>query len=239
MDVKIGSLIKTSLIDFPGKVASVVFFQGCNFRCGYCYNVEVVLPERFETPRKTQEVLDFFQKRKNLLDGVVLLGGEPLIQKDIVEFSQRVKDLDLAIKLDTNGGSYDQLKNMIDQELLDYIALDVKAPLEYEKYYEVTKCSVQAFNDVVKSIELVKEAGIPYEFRTTVVPAISKLEVVLEIAKQLAPLKHYVLQNFFSGADSYVDTRFTDIQPYPLWDLEKVANQIKDSGVAKEITVRA
>ncbi len=238
MNIKIGSLIKTTLIDFPGKVASVVFFQGCNFRCGYCYNIDVVLPERFGEPRNTKEVLEFLQERKALLDGVVLLGGEPLMQKDIIDFAQHVKDLGLAVKLDTNGSFHGKLKAMIDRNLVDYVAMDVKAPLEYEKYYEVAKCPVEAFNNVLKSIDLIKQSGIPYEFRTTIVPAMLKPDVALRIARQIAPVKKYVLQNFFSGADAYIDTRFTDIKPYPIWELEDVAKQIKNENLADEVLVR-
>lgn len=238
MDVKIGSVIKTSLIDYPGKVSSVIFFQGCNFRCGYCYNVDVVLPERFETPKEPQEVISFLEKRKHLLDGVVLLGGEPLFQKDIVKFAEKIKAIGLSIKLDTNGSDFEKLKQLIDKKLIDYIAMDVKAPLDYEQYYNATKLSIEAFNNIKKSIELIKNSGINYEFRTTFVPAILKPESALEIAKQLTPIKHYVLQNFFSGADAYIDTRFTDIKPYPIWPLEEIANQIKNEKLADEVTLR-
>ena len=123
MNVKIGSLIKTSLIDFPGKVASVIFFQGCNFRCGYCYNIDVVLPERFGEPRKTEEVLDFLQKRKNLLDGVVLLGGEPLMQKETPDLAASLLDKGFSVLIETNGTqNIDSLPDNC------HLIIDIKTP---------------------------------------------------------------------------------------------------------------
>ncbi|HDR53799.1 MAG TPA: anaerobic ribonucleoside-triphosphate reductase activating protein [archaeon] len=238
MNPKIGSLIKTSLIDFPGRVASVVFFQGCNFRCGYCYNVEVVLPERFNGGKTVEEVFGFLEDRKDMLDGVVLLGGEPLLQPDIIPFVEKVKAMGLDVKLDTNGSVFPGLKTLIDRRLVDYVAMDVKAPLIYEKYYTVAKCTQEAFDQVVQSIDLLKKSQVPYEFRTTIVPALVPPETALEIAHSLGPVKKYVLQGFFSGAPAYVDQRFSDMKPYPVWDLHKIADIIRQEGVIGEVLVR-
>ena len=133
MEVGIGSIIKTSLIDYPGKVSSVVFFQGCNFRCGYCYNVDVVFPERFSKPTPPEEFFEFLETRKGLVDAAVLLGGEPLLQPDLDRFAKKVKDMGFLVKLDTNGSKSNVMRRLIRRGLVDFVAMDVKAPLE--KYH--------------------------------------------------------------------------------------------------------
>ena len=238
MEVGIGSLIKTSLIDYPGKISSVVFFQGCNFRCGYCYNVDVVLPEQFANPIPPGKVFEFLESRKGLVDGVVLLGGEPLLQPDIDKFARKVKDMGFLVKLDTNGSKSEVMSKLIRRGLADYVAMDVKAPLDYESYYRVTKCSEKDFEGVRRSIKSLLKGKVGYEFRTTVVPGVVTPDDALEIAGQIKGAKKYLLQGFFANAPSYVDLQFSHLRPYLKSDLEKAAAKIRGLGTVGEVSVK-
>ncbi len=238
MEVKIGSIIKTSLIDFPGKISTTIFFQGCNFRCGYCYNVDVVLPDRFSKPISTADFFSFLETRKGLVDGVTLLGGEPLLQPDIIEFVKKVKEKGFLVKLDTQGSRFEKLKELVDKGLIDYIAMDVKAPLDFESYYLVCKLSEKDFDDVKKSIDFIKKSKVPYEFRTTLAPKLITFDMVREIAEQLKGAKKYILQGFFSRAPSYIDIRFNDIRPYYKNEMELLRKEIEDKGFFEEILLR-
>lgn len=238
MDVGIGSIIKTSLIDYPGKISSVVFFQGCNFRCGFCYNVDVVFPDRFVEPLPADDFFGFLKTRKGLIDGVVLLGGEPLLQPDIDLFAKKVKEMGFLVKLDTNGSKSEVMSRLLRHDLVDYVAMDVKAPLNYESYYKATKCSEQDFEGVRHSLRLLLRGNVDYELRTTMVPELVKLTDAADIAGQIKGAKHYVLQGFFAGAPSYIDLHFSHIRPYLRVDLEKAKKDIEALGVVDRVSVR-
>jgi len=238
MNVRIGGIIKTSLIDFPGRVSSVLFFQGCNFRCPYCYNVDVVLPERFTEPIPVKDVLSFLEKRKGLVDGVVLLGGEPLLQLDIVKFARTVKEMGFAVKLDTNGSKFEKLKEMVEKGAVDYVAMDVKAPLDFQDYHRVTNCSKKDFESVVKSVNFLINSDIDYELRTTLAPGLVEAQDILKIAGQIRGAKRYVIQNFFSQAPEYIDNSFKGRKSFPPWELEKLKEEIERNGEIKEVLVR-
>ncbi|RME09136.1 MAG: anaerobic ribonucleoside-triphosphate reductase activating protein [Aquificota bacterium] len=214
---RVGGFQRFTLIDFPGRPACIVFTQGCNFRCGYCYNVELVLPEKFVPVIPSEEVFSFLKERRGLLEGVVITGGEPTIQKGLEEFAERVKDMGYAIKLDTNGSQPHVLKRLLERGLVDYVAMDVKAP-PY-KYQEV--CGVEVDVDrILESIELIKASGVDYEFRTTVVKEQLNGEDILKIAELLRGSKRYYLQRFipgktldpsFSQKTTYSDEEFSGI----------------------------
>ncbi len=162
--MKIGGLIKFTLIDYPGRVAAVVFTQGCNFRCRYCHNPELVYPHLLQDPMPQEEVMSFLRRRQGTLEGVVVTGGEPTLQPDLLDFLSEVKSLGYCIKLDTNGSKPDMLAAAIEKKLVDYIAMDLKAPLE--KYALIT--GVACDESVLRrSMKLIVESGLPYEFRTT------------------------------------------------------------------------
>lgn len=162
--MKIGGLIKFTLIDFPGRPAAVVFTQGCNFRCRYCHNPELVYPHMFAEPVAMEEIYSFLKRRQGTLEGVVVSGGEPTLHEDLPSFMADLKAMGYATKLDTNGTRPDMLKSLLDAKLLDYIAMDIKAPLE--KYSAITGVD---FNPEVlrQSIDLIRNSGLEYEFRTT------------------------------------------------------------------------
>ncbi len=161
----IGGFRKFSLIDYPGKISAIVFMQGCNFRCAYCYNRELVHPHLFSEPIPENEVLSFLDDRKGLLDGVVVTGGEPLLQPDLEDFLREVKTMGYRVKLDTNGSRPDRLEGLINKGLVDYVAMDYKAPLD--RYAGVTGVEVGR-ERIVRSIDVITGSGLPCEIRTTV-----------------------------------------------------------------------
>ncbi|MCK4809960.1 MAG: anaerobic ribonucleoside-triphosphate reductase activating protein [Candidatus Omnitrophica bacterium] len=162
--MKIGGFQKFSLIDYPGKIAAVIFTQGCNFRCFYCHNPELIFPERFGGLYDTSEVLSFLEKRRDRLEGIVISGGEPTLQGDLIDFTGKIKKMGYSVKLDTNGTNPGVVKEMISRGLLDYIAMDIKAPLE--KYNLITGAVVNLI-DIKESIRIIESSGIDYNFRTT------------------------------------------------------------------------
>jgi len=162
--MRIGGLQKFSFIDYPGKTAAIIFTQGCNFKCSYCHNPQLVYPHLFQVSIPEEEIFAFLESRKNQLDGVVITGGEPTLQPDLTEFITKVKDMGFLIKLDTNGSNPQVLEQIIKQKLVNFIAMDIKAP--FDKYNSV--CCVPVNIDNIKlSINLIKKSGIDFLFRTT------------------------------------------------------------------------
>ncbi len=191
----VGGFQKTSLIDYPSKIAAVVFTQGCNFRCGYCHNPELIeLKSNLQIDESF--IFDYLKKRKGLIDAVVITGGEPCIQGDLAEFIRQVKNLDYLVKLDTNGSFPFMLERLFAENLIDYVAMDIKAPLF--KYREITNAGIN-LEYINKSIDLIKKYAPDYEFRTTVVKLQLSFEDINEIAKLLKGAKKYYLQSFVSS----------------------------------------
>ena len=188
--MQIHNYIKTSLIDYPGKISCVVFTQGCMWRCWYCQNAELLVKKQGQILE--EEVLEFLKTRKGLLDAVVICGGEPTLQADLKDFIKKVKTLGFLVKLDTNGTNPEVLKELLDENLLDYVAMDIKAPLY--KYKDIAMVDIET-KKLELSIEILKHSTIDYEFRTTVVPTLSKQDIV-DIAKTIEGAPHYYLQHF-------------------------------------------
>ncbi len=177
----IGGLQKLTLIDYPNKVACTVFTIGCNFRCPFCYSGELVLPEKIAEQEKISEakIFDFLKERQGLLDGCVLCGGEPTFHQDLPEFIAKIKNLGYAVKLDTNGSNPEMLKDLIDNKLLDYVAMDIKSSQDKYSLYSGGKA---VLSDIEASVAQLKKNEVPFEFRTTVAPGMTKedIEVVAE-----------------------------------------------------------
>ena len=191
----IGGFQKLTLIDYPGHIATTVFTVGCSFRCPFCHNPELVLGSQLTVPNNIaeKEFFAFLKKRQGKLDGVCITGGEPTIQPDIITFIQKIKKLGFAVKLDSNGTRPDVLKKLIDQKLLDYIAMDIKSNLE--NYDKMTGTKVD--KDRIKlSVELIMQSRVPYEFRTTVVPGLHSEKDFLAIAKWIQGAREYWLQEY-------------------------------------------
>jgi pyruvate formate lyase activating enzyme len=191
--MRIGGLQKFSLIDYPGKVACVIFTQGCNFRCGYCHNPELVVPQQFCPTIPQENVLEFLKKRRNHLQGVVVSGGEATLQGDLIDFVVQVKSLGYLVKLDTNGSQPDKLRKLVDLKLVDYIAMDVKA--RFDRYEEAVGVPVDR-EKIKESIELIIGSGISHEFRTTVVKSLCLSADLVEIGRMIRGSEHYRLQQF-------------------------------------------
>lgn len=189
----IGALQKTSLIDYPGEIAAVIFTQGCNFRCPYCHNPELVDSTKFQKPLTIEYVLDFLDYRKNLLDGVVITGGEPTIHYDLPEFIQKIKRMGYSVKLDTNGTNPNMIRRVIDLGLVDYIAMDFKAPLG--KYEEVVRTQVN-IQDIFESVNVIKNSNIHYEFRTTIVKQLLTPLDIQTIKVEIGSGEKYCIQEF-------------------------------------------
>jgi len=189
--MRIGGLQKVSLIDYPGKVACVIFTQGCNFRCRYCHNPELVIPECFCPLIPEEDVFVFLYKRQAYLDGVVISGGEPTIQGDLIPFLDKIKQLGYLIKLDTNGSQPSVLKQLIHLKLINYIAMDVKASLE--RYGETIGVPIDV-KKIKESIGLIIHSGIQYEFRTTVVKPFCSYGDLCEIRRMTQGSQRYCLQ---------------------------------------------
>jgi pyruvate formate lyase activating enzyme len=192
--IKLGGLQKSSLIDYPGMISAVIFTQGCNFRCPYCHNPELVNGKRETVNGNPKHILAFLNARVGKLDGIVITGGEPTLHQHLLEFIKQIKDLGFSVKLDTNGTNPEMLQTLIDAKLIDYVAMDIKAPIE--KYSEIV-CAKVDTEKVLKSIEILKNNNIDYEFRTTVVKSQLLLEDFEKIGALIQDSPKYYLQRFF------------------------------------------
>ncbi|MCX6731422.1 MAG: anaerobic ribonucleoside-triphosphate reductase activating protein [Candidatus Parcubacteria bacterium] len=223
----IGGLQRLSLIDYPGKICATVFTLGCNFRCQFCHNPELVDPEKIKKQPIIEEkkFFEFLESRKGDLDGVCITGGEPTLHKDLPEFIKKIKSLGFSVKLDTNGSNPEMLEKLLTPPYpplsrggvggVDYIAMDIK---------DLEQFSNSNFQ-FSKSINLIKNSGIDYEFRMTVVPKLHKKEDIIEIAKKLSPAKKFYLQQFRPGKN--LDKKFEKEKPYSKKDLLEFCEAIK------------
>jgi len=190
--MRIAGIQKNSFVDYPGNIAAVVFTSGCNLNCYFCHNRHIINPENIDVTYDIDDVMRFLDSRRSFLDGVVISGGEPTLQPDLEEFIVKIKRLGYLVKLDTNGTRPFVLRKLIDKNLVDYIAMDIKAP--FEKYNEI--CGVEVdITSIQQSIEIIMNAGCDYEFRTTFVPELNK-DDILEIVRTIRRAKRYVLQQF-------------------------------------------
>lgn len=162
--MRIGGLQKFSFIDYPNKTSAIIFTQGCNFRCEYCHNPELVYYNMYQIPVPEEQVIAFLESRKNQLDAVVITGGEPTLQPNLIDFIKKVKDMGFLVKLDTNGSNPQVLEQIINQKLVDFIAMDIKAPFDK---YNLVCCVPVDIDDIKLSIKLIKNSGIKFLFRTT------------------------------------------------------------------------
>lgn len=212
-----GGLEKCTLVDYPGKVACMVYTIGCNFRCPYCHNPELI-DETVEVTLSEATILDFLDTRRELLDGVVITGGEPTMHEELPVFMRRIKDKGFLVKLDTNGTNPKMLQQVIDEGLVDYIAMDIKSALET---YSQTVARPVDVESIRESIRILLSFPVPYEFRTTVVKSLLSPEDLKRIGEAIRGAKNYYLQKFvptkilnpqFKRKVTYTDEEFEEFR---------------------------
>ncbi len=227
--MRIGGLEKSSLLDYPGKISCIVYTVGCNFRCPYCHNPELV-DETIDQEISSEHLLDFLKTRQGLLDGVVITGGEPTMHQDLPELIKSIKDLGFLVKLDSNGTNPAMLEQLIKDRLVDYLAMDIKSPLSK---YSQTVARPTDIDAIKRSIELIMSQAVEYEFRTTVIKTMLTPEDFDEIAKLIRGAKRYYLQRFepikilnpqFRQKTTYSDSELESIR-------EKLAKHVECCGV--------
>jgi len=233
----IGGLQKFSLLDYPGYLSAIVFTQGCNFRCQYCYNPMLVWPIREgKLPDIASSALDgdqekgrlqiikegalfaFLKTRLGKLDAVVITGGEPTMHADLPEFISHIKKMGFLVKLDTNGTNPDMLRKLIGAKLVDYIAMDLKAPIEK---YDMVVGVESDLKKIKKSIKIIKESRVPYEFRTTVVPKLIELADIKDMGEMIKGADKWYLQQFRPNSE-LVNKSFEKLRPYTTKELGKM-----------------
>ncbi len=210
--MRIASLQKQSFIDWEGKTVAIIFTKGCNFRCGYCHNPSLALPHLLNsTPDISEKVFfEYLQNRKKWLDGVVITGGEPTIHADLPEFMASIKKMGFQIKLDTNGTNPSMLKHMIRNNLVDFIAMDIKTVLNEDKYNEIVNINGdRIINKISSSIQILRNENICYQFRTTIIPDLHTLEIKNRLAEQFRT-DNYVLQEYRHGVT--IGTELSNLQ---------------------------
>lgn len=221
--MKFKGLQKTSLIEYPGKIVSVAFTAGCNFRCPFCQNPELVLNPDSLPSVSSKEVVSHLISKKKWLDGLSITGGEAMIHKDLPSFVSEVKREGFLVEIETNGTNPQMLRDLIADKLIDYVALDIKVPLAWEKYKSAAGINDEdLFKKVKESVEVLLElkSDIDYEFRTTVVPGLIVEEDISAIARQIKGAKRYVLQQFLPRIT--LDKQYERLKPYPKKVLEKM-----------------
>lgn len=213
---------KLTLLDYPGKTACTIFTSGCNLRCPYCHNAGLVIPERFSHDMiSADEVLDFLKKRRGLLDGVCISGGEPLIHTDeLIPFIEAVHELGFSVKLDTNGTLPEQLKKVLSTGLLDYVAMDIKNdPAHYAETIGIRSFDISC---ILESISALSNSNITHEYRTTVVHELHTVSQIKEAARMIAGAKQYYLQVFRDSGD-LIENRFTPPDHNTILEMQNAA----------------
>ncbi len=221
----IGGLEKTTLIDFPGKVACIVFLVNCNFKCPYCYNKELTSHKFFKKSKRKlipeEEFFSFLKNKKKMLDGVVITGGEPTCSPGIIDFTKKIKDMGFAVKFDSNGSNPNLLKKLIDDKLVDYIAMDLKAPLK--KYKEVTRSKISS-KRIAESINIIVSSLVEHEFRTTLYPKLTVGDFKEMVS--LIPNQKWFLQEM--KPEHAYDARVRKIKPMKANKVKEILSVTKE-----------
>ena len=230
--MKIAGFEKTSLQDYPDHISCIVFTQGCNMKCPFCQNATLI-PQEGDNLIDEKEVLDYLKLRKNIVNGITISGGEPTLQKDLKEFIYEVKKIGVDVKLDTNGTNFNLLKGLIDEKLVDYVAMDIKN--SFKKYGETAGIENIKLDNIKKSMNYLKEGNVLYEFRTTIMNEHHELQDILEIIKEIGNSK-YFLQNF-KLSENVIDQNLTELDDDKLKLWNKILKKYKNvyiRGISKE-----
>lgn len=220
--VEIKGLEKFAPLDFPGFISSTIFLGGCNFRCPYCHNADLVLRPQTLATLPLDYFISYLDARQGWLEAVCVSGGEPLLEEELEVLLHVIKDRNLLVKVDTNGSLPERLEELLATKLVDHVAMDVKAPLP--RYRQVTRSDV-AEDDIVRSIEVIRSSGLPCTFRTTVVPGLIGQEDLLKIAKMLKGARLFQVQQFLPRHT--IDRNYLQVKPYGRKEIEKMAELLK------------
>jgi pyruvate formate lyase activating enzyme len=232
--VVIKGIQKTTFVDYPGKIAATVFTSGCNFRCVFCHNSSLVDAEKGKAlPTIPEaEILDYLKGRTHQLEGVCVSGGEPTIHPDLPVFIRKLKALGYNIKLDTNGSNPDMLQGLIDEGLLEYIAMDIKGPIGL--YSQIVNMKINE-SDILRSISIIKNSKVRQEFRTTVLPEFHQDADIDSVGCMLRGAQHYSLQQF-RASEGVLNPQYQDAQSYTRAELNGMAKKFEP--FVKKVTVR-
>jgi pyruvate formate lyase activating enzyme len=212
--MEIKGFVDISLVDWDEKVSSTIFLANCNMRCPFCYNAALVLhPEKLRTI-PFEEIAEYLERNREWIDGVVITGGEPTIQSDLLNLCEKIKKLGFMVKIDTNGTNPTLIRELINRKLVDYIAMDIKAPLEEGKYYTAVGISTpNLLKKILETINILQNSQIDYEFRTTVIPTIHNEKDIEEICQKIKNCKKYVLQNYKTDVET-INPDFRNLKPF-------------------------
>jgi pyruvate formate lyase activating enzyme len=223
--IEIKGFLETSFLDWSGKLCSVLFLPHCNFRCPYCHNHPLVFyPERYATI-PLEDILDRLYSLKNWIDGVCLTGGEPTLHADLPFLIREIKRYRFLVKLDTNGSNPQRLENLMETGEVDFISMDVKAPLDPFRYSRSTGLPIN-LKPILESIEILKGGKVEYEFRMTVVPGLHREEDIQTLGNQLRVGRRFILQNF--NPENPLDPSLKNIVPYDLKVLKKIEREVQE-----------
>jgi pyruvate formate lyase activating enzyme len=217
--MEIKGLRKTSLVDYPGKLSTVIFFGGCNFLCGFCQNPHLVRGNGILDSNSANDVFQLLKDRSSLIDAVVITGGEPTLLKEIDSFIKKIKEIPLLVKVDTNGSNPETIKKLLNKNLIDYIAIDIKTSPERYKFAAGVNIN---FDTIKETIEFVKESGVDYELRTTCVPSYVVLDDFKKLKNEIGHVKKYYLQQFVNKVT--LNPALQNCEPYPV----DVLNEFKE-----------
>lgn len=225
--VEIKGFLETSFIDWPGKICAVLFLPHCNFRCPYCHNHPLIFhPEQFVSIA-LEDVLDRLQSFEGWIDGVCITGGEPTLHPDLPRLIHQLRARGFPVKLDTNGSNPEMIERLLEERGIDFIAMDVKAPLDPFSYRQTAGCPID-FHRILRSIEIIKRGEVEYQFRMTVVPTLHAVEEIQTLAKQLRVGPRLVLQNF--NSENPLDASLKRIHPFDSAFLKEIESQIQAIG---------
>lgn len=236
--MKIAGLQKQSLIDFPGKISAIIFTAGCNYRCPFCHNFDIVLPESIAKQQLVdfKTLIDFFNERKDFLNGVVITGGEPTLHSDLADVIKTLKDMGYSVKLDTNGSNFKLLKELVQANLVDFVAIDIKTKMDFDKYNKAVGgvLTNDMFENLKSSIKFLIDSDIDYEFRTTFVPGLVSKDDVLDIVNYIKGAKRYCLQKFLS--ENANDDSLKNVTNYTSLEMDELKN--KASNLVSNFLIR-
>lgn len=231
---------KTSLVDYPDKIVSTIFFSGCNFRCPFCHNKNLVEYKEdlqnsiLESKQIKKEILDHLESKKMFLDGICITGGEPTLSSDLYDFIKEIKQKNFLIKLDTNGTNPQIVEKLLSENLIDFIAMDIKGV--FEKYSEYTKTPVDLEN-IKKTVQLIKSSNIDYEFRATVLPRLHNFADIIKTVSQLNGCNRFAIQQFRNG--DTLDKEYSTEKTFTKKELELIKLEIETKNLTKQCILRA